>query len=82
MDRAAVKEARRRLWESYQAELAVIDTRIARAQRRKEELREELRQADKSKRATLLEEISSLDWYIEYCRNRKAERKENYHYEP
>lgn len=78
MDRAAVKEARRLLWESYQAELAAIETRIARAQRRKEELREELRQAGKADRAALLQELSEIEWYIEYCQNRKVERKEIY----
>lgn len=73
------EQARKRMLESYLAELQTLETRVARTQQRRLELVEEIRQADKAKRGTLLEELSSIDWYLDYLQARITEREEIYH---
>jgi hypothetical protein len=73
------EQARKRMLESYLAELQTLETRVIRTERRRQELIEEIRQADKSKRADLLSELSGLDWYLEYLQARIKERETIYH---
>lgn len=73
------EQAQQRMLESYLAELQTLETRVIRTERRRQELLEEIRQADKNKRADLLSELSEIDWYLGYLKAKITEREEMYH---